>query len=185
MFLTLGLLSAIVGVFAVFYLPDTPMNARFLSIPEKKTILQHIAVNGTGVSNHHFEIMQLKSVLLDPQIWLAFLSITVTSIGSAILATYGTTMILGFGFNAQEAALLNAPAGAVAFLSIILFAYLIRYNLLSRLWSSIIGLSLALVGTCLVAFISRSDRAGQLAGLYMVAFSAVSPQANLTELQRI
>lgn len=151
------------------------MNARFLSTIEKKMILQHVAVNQTGISNRHFEISHLKAVFVDPQIWLLFVCLTVVAAGSSIIATYGTTIIRGFGYTSKEAALLNMPGGLIGFVTVLFFACLIRFKILLRTWSAIIVLSLALTGACLVAFISRSNSAGQLCGLYMVTFSPVSP----------
>lgn len=173
MYLTVGLCSGLVGVLTLLSLPDTPMDARFLSRPEKRTILRHVAVNGTGIHNSRFEVSQLKAVFLDPQVWLLFLSVSVTAIGAAILATYGTTMIRGFGYTSKEAALLNMPGGGITFVSVVSFAYLVRYKVLSRWWSVAISLSIALIGTCLVAFISRSNHIGQLIGLWMVSGAAV------------
>lgn len=174
MYLTCGLASGTVGLCAILFLPDTPMNARFLTNPEKRTILQYVSVNGTGISNKRFEKSQLKAVFLDPQVWLLFLAITVIVSGSAILATYGTTIIRGFGYTSKQAALLNMPGGAFTFIAVVAFAFLIRYNWLSRIQAIVIGLILAITGTCLLAFLPAGNHIGQLFGLWMVSFSAVS-----------
>lgn len=173
MFLAIGLVSSVVGIATFFFLPNTPMDARFLSAQEKRVLLHHVAVNKTGISNHRFETSQLKAVFTDPQIWLLFLTSTITMVGSSILATFGTTIIRGFGFSSKQAALLSMPGGLVLIFAVLLFAYLIRYEWLSRFWSIIITLSFSLMGTCLVAFVDRSNKAAQLAGMYMVTLSAV------------
>lgn len=65
MFLTLGLVSVFFGVFILFYIPDTPMSAKFLTNDEKVVLLEHIKVNQTGVENRHFHPSQLIEGVLD------------------------------------------------------------------------------------------------------------------------
>lgn len=65
MFLTLGLVSVLFGVFILFYIPDTPMSAKFLNNDEKVVLLEHIKVNQTGIENRHFHPSQLIEGVLD------------------------------------------------------------------------------------------------------------------------
>lgn len=149
------------------------MNARFLSTSEKRTILKYVSVNGTGISNTYFETSQAKAVFLDPQVWLLFLSNTTISISAAILGSFGATIIRGLGYSPKQSALLNMLAGAISFTVVLLCAFVIRYNILTRFWAIIISLCLSLIGTTLVAFLTRSNHAGSLAGLWMVNISSV------------
>lgn len=70
MYLTLGLITSFVGVVGFFILPKSPMTAKFLTDSEKVALLNHIAVNQTGIENRHFKWSQLKEIVLDIQIWL-------------------------------------------------------------------------------------------------------------------
>ena len=70
MFIVLGLVTVIIGLVTFFFLPDTPMKARFLSEREKVALLKHVSVNQTGISNTHFKFSHLVEVLLDVQLWL-------------------------------------------------------------------------------------------------------------------
>lgn len=65
MFLALGLTSVLFGVFILFYMPDTPMSAKFLTNDEKVALLEHIKVNQTGIENKHFHPSQLLEGILD------------------------------------------------------------------------------------------------------------------------
>lgn len=70
MYLALGLTTSLVGVIGLFILPKSPMTAKFLADSEKVALLNHIAVNQTGIENRHFKWRQLKEAVLDIQIWL-------------------------------------------------------------------------------------------------------------------
>lgn len=70
MYLVLGLISSLVGVIGVFIMPSSPMTATFLTESEKVALLNHIAVNQTGIENRHFKWRQLKEAAFDVQIWL-------------------------------------------------------------------------------------------------------------------
>ncbi|KAK4493709.1 hypothetical protein PRZ48_014894 [Zasmidium cellare] len=171
MFLTLGILSIVLGVVTWLLLPDTPMNARFLTDAEKAAVLQHVAVNKTGVSSHKFDWSQATAALTDPQIWLLTIGNAVVSIGAGILGIYGVSLIRSFGFTSKEAALLTAPAGGVAIVLGIVAAFVLRYQWMPRWAVAITGYTLSLLGSCLVAFLPKSNKYGNLIGIWMVACS--------------
>lgn len=70
MFIVMGLITSLIGVATFWILPDTPMKAKFLSDAEKTALLNHVAVNKTGIENHNFKLAHLKEIFLDIQIWL-------------------------------------------------------------------------------------------------------------------
>ena len=70
MFVVLGLVTVVIGFITFFFLPDTPMDARFLSKSEKVTLLKHVAVNQTGVSCKRVNPRQIVEVFCDVQLWL-------------------------------------------------------------------------------------------------------------------
>jgi MFS family permease len=70
MFLTLGGVTFLVGAISFYWIPDTPMNARFLSVEEKVAILRHVSVNMTGVANHKARPAEIWEAVKDPQIYL-------------------------------------------------------------------------------------------------------------------
>jgi MFS family permease len=70
MFLTLGIITMVVGAMTWLWLPDTPMNAKFLKTEEKVALLKHVSVNMTGVVNHKPRPKELLETIRDPQIYL-------------------------------------------------------------------------------------------------------------------
>jgi ACS family allantoate permease-like MFS transporter len=72
MFLWTGLTTAVFGVLLFIFMPDNPLNARFLSPKEKVYAIERIRVNQQGVGNRHFKKYQFIEALKDPLVW-AFL----------------------------------------------------------------------------------------------------------------
>jgi len=54
-FLVLGLISLLLGVAWIVYMPDTPMKARFLTEEEKQIAIERTAENMTGTKGHTSE----------------------------------------------------------------------------------------------------------------------------------
>lgn len=79
MFITLGILTLVVGVCCWFYLPDTPMNAHFLSEREKVALLNHVSVNMTGVENRNINPKELWEAAKDIQVWMLSLGLLMVS----------------------------------------------------------------------------------------------------------
>lgn len=86
MFIVLGAITIILGIVTFLVLPDTPVEARFLSDSEKLALLKHVSVNRTGIENKNIKLGQLLEALLDPQLWLmSILTILVWQPVSAVL----------------------------------------------------------------------------------------------------
>ena len=79
MFLSLGLITAVVGLCTTFFIPDTPMQARWLSDNEKVALLKHVSVNQTGIQSHKFRPKEILEALTDPQLYLMVVSVVLVS----------------------------------------------------------------------------------------------------------
>lgn len=86
MFLVLGLITAVVGTLTFFFIPDTPIKAKWLSEDEKVALLQHVSENQTGVWSTNLNLKQILDAVCDVQLWLLTLTTilvrTLSSIGS-------------------------------------------------------------------------------------------------------
>ncbi|KAM3422200.1 hypothetical protein BST61_g2566 [Cercospora zeina] len=171
MYLVMGVISLTVGLICFFFMPDSPMCAKFLNDDEKTALIHHVSVNQTGITGHKIEWHQLRELAVDPQLYLlAFLNISV-SLGSGILNTYSSTMIKSFGYDSKQATLLNTPGGAIIIVTCFISAFIIRYHVMPRYLISSLGLCVALTGACLVAFSPHNKQGAQLAGIYLIYFS--------------
>ena len=80
MFVVLGVVTVVIGMATGVWLPDTPMQARFLSEGEKVVLLKHVAVNRTGIRNRRFKARHILEIVLDAQMWLMTLLTILVSI---------------------------------------------------------------------------------------------------------
>jgi MFS family permease len=94
MFITLGALTVIVGICILLFLPDTPMDAKFLSDEEKVAVLRHVSINMTGVSNRKPHPREILEALKDLQIWLLIFPGILASMSSGLTGTYSTSSSL-------------------------------------------------------------------------------------------
>jgi sugar phosphate permease len=75
LFITLGIVTLVVGVCCWFYLPDSPMHAKFLNDKEKVALLNHVSVNMTGVENRKIRPKELLEAATDVQVWMLTLGL--------------------------------------------------------------------------------------------------------------
>ncbi|KAK1761501.1 major facilitator superfamily domain-containing protein [Echria macrotheca] len=197
MFLTLGLVTVVIGSCTAIFLPDTPMKASWLSDVEKVALLRHVSVNQTGIQNRKFRGSEIIEALIDPQLWLMLLAVILVrlqlgrtcelgtqsanqvykqlSASSGVVTTYSATLIRNLGYDPKQAALMNMPSGAVSIFFTLLVGYGIRKQ--SHRWAWIVACLIpAIIGGGLMSFLPTSNRAGCLAGLYLVN-AVVAPLA--------
>ncbi|GAB7351953.1 hypothetical protein MBLNU459_g2484t1 [Dothideomycetes sp. NU459] len=169
MFLVLGLVTVALAAFVFFFVPDTPMQARFLNNEEKVALLEHIKVNQTGIENKHFHPKQLVEGLLDPQAWAIFLMIILQSSGAGVVTAYSSILLRGFGYTSKESALLNVPSGVINIITTLSYAYFVRY-FGNRWLVNIVGGSIGLTGAALLSFLPHTAKGGLLAAIYLINF---------------
>ncbi|EGS17902.1 putative allantoate protein [Thermochaetoides thermophila DSM 1495] len=175
MFLTLGVITVIVGICVIIFLPDTPMKAKWLSDQEKVALLKHVSVNQTGVENKKFRAKEIVEALMDPQIYLLLLSVILLSVSSGVVTSYSATLIRNLGFTPKKAALMNTPSGVVSIFFTLYVGFGIRLQ--SHRWAFIVSCIIpAIIGGALMSFLPVTDKAGCLAGIYLVN-AVVAPLA--------
>ncbi|KAL8282526.1 hypothetical protein RB597_009981 [Gaeumannomyces tritici] len=175
MFVALGCITVAIGLFTFFFLPDTPMQATWLSDGEKVALLKHVSVNQTGIQSRQFRPKEILEALMDPQLYLMLLSVILLSVSSGVITTYSATLIRNLGYDPKTAALMNMPSGVVSIFFTLLVGYGIRHQ--SHRWAWIIGCIIpAVTGGALMSFLPTSNRSGILAGIYLVN-AVVAPLA--------
>ncbi|KAB5523170.1 putative allantoate protein [Coniochaeta sp. 2T2.1] len=175
MFVTLGLVTVLVGASVILFLPDTPMKAKWLSDKEKVALLKHVSVNKTGVENRKFRAKEILEALMDPQIYLLLLSVVLLSVSSGVVTTYSATLIRNLGYTPKKAALMNTPSGVVSIFFTLLVGFGIRRS--SHRWAWILVCIVpAILGGALMSFLPSSNSSGILAGIYLVN-AVVAPLA--------
>lgn len=90
MFLVTGLLTVSVGIVFLFVIPDSQLNARWLSKEDRVLAVERVRVNQQGIGNKHFKWYQLKEALLDPLTWAFFFYALVADIPNGALQGVGS-----------------------------------------------------------------------------------------------
>jgi hypothetical protein len=80
MFITLGCVTVAIGLATLLLVPDTPMQAKWLTDAEKVALLKHVSVNRTGIQSRTFQPRQILDALTDPQLYLMVLAVILVSL---------------------------------------------------------------------------------------------------------
>lgn len=175
MFVTLGVVTVVIGIATFIIIPDSPMAARFLTQTEKAALLQHVSVNQTGVQNRHFKAKHVLEALLDVQIWLMTIITILISISSGVVTTYSATLVRNIGYSSTQAALLNMPSGLVSIFATLMVGFGIRYMPSGHRWAWLVVCCVpGILGGALMSFLpdgkKDANKPGLLAGIYLINF---------------
>ncbi|KAK7710882.1 hypothetical protein SLS63_012845 [Diaporthe eres] len=169
LYLITGSINVLYSLFLCLVLPDSPMNARFLTAEEKFWAVERLASNRTGISNRVWKWDQAREALLDVRIWLIFFFNIAINIPNGGLQAFGTIIISDLGFSNLKASLLTMPFGIIATFGAWFFSYIASLTN-RRTFVACASLLLPILGTALVYGLPRSNLAGQLVGLYFMYF---------------
>ncbi|KAJ0311068.1 hypothetical protein COL516b_001771 [Colletotrichum fioriniae] len=170
LYLITGTINVLYSIFIWFTLPDSPMNARFLTDEEKYHATKRLAANRTGISNKVWKWDQVWEALLDIKIWIIFVFNIFINIPNGGLVNFGSIIINNLGFTSLEASLLTMPFGVLATSSAWAFSYLAARWHNRRTLVACIALMLPILGTGLVHGFPRSNVPAQMVGLYFMYF---------------
>lgn len=175
MFIFLGVVTVIIGIAVLTWLPDSPMTATFISEEEKSAIMAHVAQNQTGIETRQFKRHHLTELLFDVQFWLFALMTVLPSISSGVVTTYSAILISNIGFKPDAAALLNIPSGVVSIIATLIVGFGVRYSKSGNRWLWVVFCCLpGTLGGGLMAFLPSKpphiNKPGLLAGIYLINF---------------
>ncbi|KAI0521927.1 major facilitator superfamily domain-containing protein [Xylaria bambusicola] len=165
-FIVFGLFTVLMGVGFLYWMPDSQLNARFLTEHERLLAVERIRVNQQGVGNKHFKWYQCKEAFTDPLVWSFVLFSFFANIPNGGITNYFSQLIVAFGFTPKQSLLLGVPGGAVQVITLITFGHLGR-KLNNRLLVNLIGPVLAILGLFLIRFLPTELKGGRLAGYYL------------------
>lgn len=112
-FLFCGCLTVAFSVVVFIWLPDSPMQARFLKEDDKLLAIERVRMNQMGISSGIWRWDHVRECLLDVKTWLWFAMLTAVSIPSGGITTFGPLIVKSFGFDSFTTILFNMPFGAV------------------------------------------------------------------------
>ncbi|EGW33990.1 allantoate permease [Spathaspora passalidarum NRRL Y-27907] len=166
LFLVMGLITVVFGIFTLFYLPDNVHTAWFLNEDEKLHVLEVVRQNQTGTKTSKFKKHQIVELLFKDKFTWWYMLLTICSqIVTGAIGTFSVTITLSFGFDNYESALLQLPVGALIIIIILTATQLVRhfghitYIAVSMFIPTIIG---AIVLLC------NPNRVGNLLAMYLL-----------------
>ncbi|KAI1389769.1 MFS general substrate transporter [Hypoxylon trugodes] len=170
-FLVTGFFTAFMGVLFLYLMPDSQLNARFLTQEERIMAVERIRMNQQGVGNKHFKWYQCKEALSDPMIWAFTLFSVIVSVPNGGMSNYFSQLIVSFGFTENQSLLLGTPGGAIQVFSLLVAGHLgDRFN--NRILFGASGVLIAVLGLFLILLLPISNSGGRLAGYYLYQFSS-------------
>ncbi|KAK8038098.1 hypothetical protein PG994_014865 [Apiospora phragmitis] len=123
-FIFFGVITVAFSFVMFVYMPDSPVEAKFLNDHDKAIALERLRANQMGVISREWRQDHLKEALLDPKTWFWFSLIFAIAIPSGGISTFGPLIIQTFGFDQFQTILFNIPFGAVQIVSTLGGAYL-------------------------------------------------------------
>ncbi|KIM98800.1 hypothetical protein OIDMADRAFT_104751 [Oidiodendron maius Zn] len=112
-FLFCGLLTVVFSIIVFIFMPDSPVEAKFLNEHDKLVAVERLRANQMGVVSTKWKWDHAIESLLDFKTWCWFALIFSISIPSGGITTFGPLIVQGFGFDKFRTILLNIPFGAV------------------------------------------------------------------------
>ncbi|KAJ6014974.1 hypothetical protein N7540_009565 [Penicillium herquei] len=169
-FLVTGLLTIVLGFVFLWMIPDSQLNARWLSKEDRVLAVARVQVNQQGIGNKHFKMYQVKEAVLDPMTWAFFFYALIADIPNGGISNFFSQLITSFGYSNEESLILGVPGGAVEVIALLLNGY-IGHITGYRILSSLGGLVCALVGMILIVALPETNNVGRLIGYYMTQAS--------------
>lgn len=150
-FLWAGLFTILLGFLFLWRIPDSQLNARWLSSEDRGLAVARVRENQQGIGNKHFKLYQFKEALRDPMTWAFVLLSLVGDIPNGGISNFFSQMvslcfsfthwfslcflyfltliptppqISSFGFNERESLLYGVPGGAVEVIALLAGGYL-------------------------------------------------------------
>ncbi|KAI1261371.1 major facilitator superfamily domain-containing protein [Xylariaceae sp. FL1019] len=176
-FIFCGVTTVLFGVLFLTLMPDSPMEAKYLTEREQIIAVERLRANQMGVASRRWKWEHVSETLTDLKTWMWFFSMLSVSIASGGISSFGNLIVKSFGFSEFNTILFNIPFGVIQVGSIIGSAALAtRYR---RKGLVLAGVSvLPTVGTVLMLAIRRNDdnKGVLLFGYYLVScLGAITP----------
>ncbi|KAF2789375.1 MFS general substrate transporter [Melanomma pulvis-pyrius CBS 109.77] len=168
LFLIVGSVTFTWSLFVLWYMPATPMDAKFLTEEEKYHMIRRVAENKTGISNKEWKWYQVKEAFIDPKTWIIFFFNIAINIPNGGLTTFNGIIIANLGFTSVNASLLSMPTGVMSTLSAFIFSYIGAKWHNRRCLVTVAACIVPIIGTAVVYAVDRGNVAGQMVGIYLL-----------------
>ncbi|KAF2749492.1 MFS general substrate transporter [Sporormia fimetaria CBS 119925] len=122
-YLLAGTLTFLFGLYC-FFIPSSPVSARFLIPTERIVAIERLRTSATGVRCTKIKPRQILEALLDIKVWLVFIMMASAYTVNGAVSGFGPLIVSTFGWSSLESILLQFPLGGICFFDILLCGYL-------------------------------------------------------------
>ncbi|KAL1668979.1 major facilitator superfamily domain-containing protein [Schizophyllum commune] len=172
-FLVLGGYTTLWGLYLFFFLPDTPVAARFLDPRQKAIAVKRVAENRTGIKNKQFKVYQVKEAFTDPKTYLLFVASIAAQIPNGVVSNFSSIIISGMGFTKFQTTLLDIPSSVLQIVSLIGSGYIASVVKNSRAVMMFIGNCTCIIAAACLTYGPSDERWGRLVAFWFTSFQSV------------
>lgn len=112
-FLFFGLITVVYSSVVFFFLPDSPVTARFFNDDDRLVAVERLRDNQQGVENDKWNWAHVKEAVMDVKTWMWGFMMFSISVPSGGISTFGPLIIKSFNFTSFDTILFNIPFGFV------------------------------------------------------------------------
>ncbi|OLN87698.1 putative transporter C757.13-like protein 2 [Colletotrichum chlorophyti] len=176
-FLFFGVITVVFSVVMFIFMPDSPVEAKFLNDHDKLIAIERLRMNQQGVMSREWRWDHLRESLLDLKTWCWFTLIFSIAVPSGGISTFDPLIIQSFGFDSFQTILFNIPFGFVQLVATIGGSWIATK--IHKKGPVIAGLCLPPIAGCVMLMVLPTDasqKAARLAGYYLISvYPAISP----------
>ncbi|KAI1397772.1 MFS general substrate transporter [Hypoxylon fuscum] len=176
-FMFFGVITVVFSFVMLAFMPDSPIEAKFLSDDDKLIAVERLRMNQMGVVSREWRNDHLKEALLDPKSWFWFALMFSISVPSGGISTFGPLIIKTFGFTQFETILFNIPFGFVQLVATVGGAFVAQK--IKMKGPVIAALCLPPVAGCVMLMVlprNESTKAPLLVGYYLISvYPGITP----------
>ncbi|KAI6081341.1 MFS general substrate transporter [Hypoxylon rubiginosum] len=176
-FIFFGLITIAFSFVMLAFMPDSPVEAKFLNDHDKLIAVERLRMNQMGVISREWRNDHLKETLLDPKSWFWFALLFSISIPSGGISTFGPLIVKTFGFDQFQTILFNIPFGFVQLVATVGGAFIAQK--IKMKGPVIAVLCLPPIAGCVMLMVlprDASERAALLVGYYLISvYPGITP----------
>lgn len=112
-YLFAGTITFLYGIWG-FTLPNSPLDAWFLTSDERLVAVERLRRGQGGVTNKQtFKLAQIKEAIADPKVWLVALTMASGYTVNGAVSGFGPLIVSTFGYTSLESILFQFPLGFI------------------------------------------------------------------------
>jgi len=176
-FLFFGVITVAYSSLVYLFMPDSPVNAKFLNEEDRLVAIERLRANQQGVESDRWDWKQFREAMFDFKTWMWGFMLFSISIPSGGISTFGPLIIKSFGYDAFSTILFNIPFGAVQIVATLGGAFVATKLKLKAPVLMMLGIP-PIIGCVMLLVLPRgpTHRGPLLAGYYLISvYPGITP----------